>query len=743
MADQKSHTTLLDDLPAGKDALDFQPYIDTLADIIASPNTRTPLTIGVFGTWGSGKTSLMRLVQKGLPGSFRTAWFDAWKFEKEATLWRALLLSVLTALREAIPKNDETSHQELDDLETSLYQTVEREEVGNLQINWGKLAEGVGQGAIQIGLSFLPGVNTLTKMVEELQKEGAATATAKLVEALQRERSKIHIKQVQFLDEFQKQFRELTQKHIVDKKLRLVVFIDDLDRCLPEKAVEVLEAIKLFLDVEGCVFVLGLDQEVIARGIEIKYKELGFDHKIEEESQLFAINGTRYLEKIIQLPFQIPPIERAQMRKFISELVKVWPHEECPRVFTEGLGDNPRQIKRTINSFLLLWRLAERRQLNIDPVRLAKIVAIQNVHPELYNFLKGDQHRYLWELEDYSYRIIQTEDETLSQEDGVSPVEPSAALSKFLKQRGIASVFRVLALHSKQSNYNFRTLSPEKIRVYFTLTQRVETPRTDQTSQTASSNILEPQMVYIPAGSFLMGAKDDDNDAIPDEKPQHEVELSEYWIGKYPVTNSEYQVFVRNQKHTPPSYCNGEDFPQGQGDHPVVWISWDDARKYCESLKSKTKKNYRLPTEAEWEKAARGTDGRLYPWGNGWDQNKCNSKENGITTTTPVGQYSPSGDSPYSCADMAGNVWEWCVDWYSEIEYQNRKSTKVKDPQGTKNGEFHVVRGGSYDFAQSRIRCVAREKLTSRGGNYNDGFRVAMSPSSISDGNGFETEGIR
>ena len=355
-----SYTTILDDLPAERDALNFQPYIDTIADIVTSPKTSAPLTIGVFGTWGAGKTSLMRLVQKQLPKSYRTAWFDAWKYERETDLWRALLLHVLLALREALPKGDENAEQSLSNLETALYRAVDREELGGVQIDWGKLAGGVAQGALQIGLSFVPGVNVLTKMVEELQKEGATSATEKLVESIGRERSRLFIEQVRFLEQFQREFRKLVQTYIVKRNLRLVVFIDDLDRCMPEKAVEVLEAIKLFLDVPGCIFILGLDDKVIARGVEIKYRQLGLSDGDEARRERL-VEGTRYLEKIIQLPFQLPPIERRKMTDFITHLVSDWEDPECARVFAAGLVDNPRQVKRAVNTYLLLTALAETR----------------------------------------------------------------------------------------------------------------------------------------------------------------------------------------------------------------------------------------------------------------------------------------------------------------------------------------------------------------------------------------------
>ena len=212
------------------------------------------------------------------------------------------------------------------------------------------------------------------------------------------------------------------------------------------------------------------------------------------------------------------------------------------------------------------------------------------------------------------------------------------------------------------------------------------------------------------------------------EQPQHSVELSEYYIGKYPVTNHEYQAFVRDAKYSPPREWDGDKFPDGKGGHPVAYIGRDDAIAYCKWLSEKTKKQYRLPTEAEWEKAARGVDARIYPWGNEFDITRANVKETGIGDTTEVGQFSPQGNSVYGCADMVGNVWEWCNDIFNDNEYKNRGGPAVQDPQGPEKGTSRVLRGGSFDTQQIDTRCPSRNKRppTSKFKIY--GFRIALSP---------------
>jgi len=177
------------------------------------------------------------------------------------------------------------------------------------------------------------------------------------------------------------------------------------------------------------------------------------------------------------------------------------------------------------------------------------------------------------------------------------------------------------------------------------------------------------EMVRVPAGRFLYG----------DDK--REVELPEFWIDKAPVTNAEYARFVAETRHKRPEHWKGKTPPREIADHPVTYVSWDDAAAYA------TWAGGLLPTEEEWEKAARGTDGREYPWGE-WADGCCNWKEAGIGTTTPVGKYSPQGDSPYGCVDMAGNVWEWTT---SEREQGGR-----------------VLRGGAFLNEVRRVRCAAR-----------------------------------
>ncbi len=232
--------------------------------------------------------------------------------------------------------------------------------------------------------------------------------------------------------------------------------------------------------------------------------------------------------------------------------------------------------------------------------------------------------------------------------------------------------------------------------------------------------------VRVPAGEFLMGSDPArDPEARDDEVPQHRVDLAEFYIGQTPVTNAQYAVFVRAADYPPPKRWRNSFVPAGKDSHPVVALAWEDAAAFAQWLSRLTRHNCRLPTEAEWEKAARGADGRLYPWGNYWEARRLNSYEAGPDHTTAVGQYSPQGDSPYGAMDMSGNVQEWCLDWYDATEYQ-RRGRVAHQPRGPRTGTTRVIRGGSFEFYGEAARCACRYDSHPGRHVYSVGFRLVV-----------------
>ena len=236
------------------------------------------------------------------------------------------------------------------------------------------------------------------------------------------------------------------------------------------------------------------------------------------------------------------------------------------------------------------------------------------------------------------------------------------------------------------------------------------------------------ELVRVLAGEFLMGSDlEKDENARPEELPQHRVSVGEFYIGKYPVTNAQYAIFVRATRHKPPEHWLSGHIPTGLEHHPVVMVPWRGAIAFGEWLSQATGRRFRLPTEAEWEKAARGTSGRIYAWGNTWGERRLNNSEKrGVTT--PIGKFSPAGDSPYGATDMLGNVWELCLDWYNPTEYQHRGSL-TPDPQGPPGGfPYRVMKGGTWLSSARVPRCAQRSKSQPEMGYDFLGFRVILLP---------------
>jgi len=276
----------------------------------------------------------------------------------------------------------------------------------------------------------------------------------------------------------------------------------------------------------------------------------------------------------------------------------------------------------------------------------------------------------------------------------------------------------------------------------------VDTPEPTHTPTTPPSATPEPTLgigsemissqdqatlMFVPAGSFSRGVNDNMIDILlsqcsrcesrnfEDASPIRELYLDAFWIHQTEVTNAQYRQCVESGACDPPddigsrtrtSYYGSPDY----ADHPVVYVSWGDAGSYCRWIGG------RLPTEAEWEKAARGTDGRLYPWGNNPSRGANSNVERYVGDTTAVSSYS-LGSSPYGLFDMSGNVYEWVIDWYAGNYYSNAPS---QNPNGPQSGSYHVIRGGSADYREAWGTTVFRDYLESVESTDQIGFRCVV-----------------
>jgi formylglycine-generating enzyme required for sulfatase activity len=250
-------------------------------------------------------------------------------------------------------------------------------------------------------------------------------------------------------------------------------------------------------------------------------------------------------------------------------------------------------------------------------------------------------------------------------------------------------------------------------------------------------------LILVAGGEFVMG----DDEGRDDERPPHLTAVDPFAIGKYPVTNAEYADFVRETDHPAPRIralpaivesASEEEFrklaelhqwsngapPPGREQHPVTLVGFADAKAYCEWRSRKTERLIRLPSEAEWEKAARGgLESNRFPWGNNLDETRANYLPDGAAkherNTSPVGSYPPN---TFGLHDMAGNVWEWVSDWYAS-DYYSR--TPYTNPRGPEDGTMRIVRGGAWVSGPGYLRCGCRHELPPDSYAYSIGFRVA------------------
>jgi formylglycine-generating enzyme required for sulfatase activity len=272
--------------------------------------------------------------------------------------------------------------------------------------------------------------------------------------------------------------------------------------------------------------------------------------------------------------------------------------------------------------------------------------------------------------------------------------------------------------------------------------------------------------VRIPKGRFIMGSIGDNELAWDDEKPQHILELSyDYWAGRFPVSVADFRVFVQSTAYVTRAEIEGwcwvwnveekkwqkteganwaHPLGESHGEeiiehHPVVQVCWYDARAFCEWLNQNHShalpKGYHfcLPSEAEWEKAARGPRGRKWPWGNEFDPGLCNSRESGRFRTVKIGTFSPYGDSEYGMADMSGNIWEWTITlWGNDHDIPSfgypYLSQDGREKQSAGEEFYRIIRGGSYKDDLKGVRCACRDIDLPHYSLSNLGFRVFTAP---------------
>ena len=621
----------------------FDGYAKTIAELIAYKDNKTPLVIGIYGPWGSGKTTLMQTVlscfrkiddYKDHFRNIKTVWFQAWKYKEEEEILAALIEEIFKAM-----KRDGF----LENCKAQIETLVKKFDTLKFIEKFTELFSGVD-------------VSEFFSKLEYREKLG-------------------------FFDTFQDFFDRLLWDYLNwrpkkstgekpdDKKGVLVIFIDDLDRCPKGRILKVLETIKLFMDKEGCVFVIGAANEIIENALKETYGE----------------DSSKFMDKIVQVTFNLPQVTATDFESYIENIRPDIKNDMSPHLslITPVMQNNPRRLKRFLNNLSLQEGLLKNKNIPVTFAHLLYWNIIDYVYPSLRNDIKENRQTF-FTLKEKIHDIAQTfsdKDVWDITEDMLKKIPLS--LQGYIKDKKLIDIIR-----------NF-DIDQNTLNQLVTLSGIVESVEEVKEKAEREERIDFGEEVEVPAGEFLYG----------DDKRKENIESS-IKIDVYPVTNSQYKRFVEAGGYTnkemlekcwseegrkwreynnvtQPGYWNDEKW--NQPDHPVVGVSYYEAEAYAGWA------GKRLPTEKEWEKAARGTDWREYPWGNGFDKEKCNSGESGHRGTTRVTLY-PNGISPYGCYDMAGNVWEWTDSWYDN-----------KEPE-------RVVRGGSWRSVGGNCRCANRKR---------------------------------
>ncbi|MBE9520943.1 MAG: SUMF1/EgtB/PvdO family nonheme iron enzyme, partial [Proteobacteria bacterium] len=589
----------------------FEAYARTIAGLIANRNNKTPLVIGIYGPWGSGKTTLMKTVKRFLENSdytnrdkFRkckTVWFQAWKYDKEDEILAALVEEIFKAI-----KKDGTFGRIRGELEEFINKMDIPKGVGKLAKHFigADVTDFISEPAYRAKLGFY---DTFQEFFDRL---------------------------LWTYTNLRPQFSSTEEPD--DQKGALVVFIDDLDRCPRERIKKVLETIKLFMDKKGCIFVIGAANEIIEKALEDTYGRE---------------DACRFMEKIVQVIFKLPPIPPDDFKPLVEKINPQVKKNLFPYLglIMPAMQNNPRQFKRFLNNLNLLDGLIKNSGVQIDFNHLLFWNIIDHIYPQLAKEIK-EHHAVLYTLQKHTGSLAK---EIGEGERWDIPQE---------KLKAIPPSFRGYVQNKELVDIVTQfTIDRGQLQRLLTFSGIVEGTEDKEEKMGAAKEYRTGlgDMVEIPAGVFQYG---DDKKQVKIERP--------FRIDIYPVTNRQFEAFIQDKGYqsedywsnkgkewrqenniTQPGYWDDEEW--NQPEHPVVGVSYYEAEAYAKWAGKE------LPTDEQWERAARGTDGRTYPWGDEFDKEKCNTTdESGIGKTTRVTRY-PNGISPDGCYDMAGNVWEW------------------------------------------------------------------------------------
>jgi sulfatase modifying factor 1 len=697
------------------DEIGYDKYSAGLVEMIRSVKAKGSFTIGIFGQWGQGKTSMLQQIKKRLDEletknekEILTVWFNPWQFTGEEHIIIPFFHTLVSYLEDFNEKKGKKVSERFVGF---------LKELAHVPV---ALAYGM-EGKIKIPLlletkfKFKDVIDEARRKKEEIDNE-SEPEMKKLV------------------NDYESMYYRLIsrlQDASEDLKLKIVVFIDDLDRCLPEKGVELLEGLKVLLDLSGFVFVIGVAREVVEQGIRVRYREL-----YSEGGRGFTFLEQDYLDKIIQFPLTLPPPDvdrlKSMLTKYLDDLKEATPYLET---IQKSLGINPRCLKRFINNLSYTFWVAdqEKDKGTFRAELLVKMTLIVFRFPAFYRVI-GKTPVHLLRVQaivedEKKQEKKEKKEENPGEKDmlKVAPGEKSTSATGFpeidelnlFDYPNLESITEILAKQERQGAEDDKGFENEEdVRRYVSLLSITSTsedtrkPGTGDLRQTMAS-----RMVQIKAGTVLMKDKDSRNEFT--------VEISTFFMDKFPVTQDLYERVMGEVKNR--SKFRG-------GDRPVENVSWFEAVVFCNLLSDEvglkrvyaikgdevtpdwTADGFRLPTEAEWEYACRaGTSGGRY----GEIDKIAWYKDNSNESTHGVGKKQPNS---WGLFDMLGNVWEWCWDWKGSYPKED-----TVDWRGPEEGSYRVMRGGSWlNYRQDCRATSCYWRLPTHRDVY-VGFRLARS----------------
>ncbi len=691
-------------------AFGFDAYANALAEMIATKYNKTPFTIGISGEWGSGKTTLMKEIEKKINTilainkkhfrRIKTVWFNAWKYKDEEQILAALINEIITKI-----ENDQSFINKIGD------EGIKKIRKTWKSLNWTNVIKGMvqatGKIVLNVDMESLLEFNDDKKLVSEQYKEHLS-----FYDVFNKHFDKLlwEYLEVDKWEDRLKSLKKNSQAKVIlpDQEAALVIFIDDLDRCPLPKIIQILETIKVFLDKKGCIFVLGAAKNIIRDALKNK-------------PDYNNVDADKFLEKIIQIDFSLPRKTSDNSQKFIEEIkqqlnIKGKDIEKIIEIILPILDFNPRRIIALFNRIKLQESVFRHSNNTIVPFEKMIIwSAIEKYKGEFFSALSESEDNYFKIIKDIEI-IKGSKQDKIAEQELLEKLQFDKLLN-FYKDEKIQELLNSLSLNNNEKD---KTVIKALISYSQTFQDEPEFENIDEYKEYLYKKEKEIENERIDYKKFIKiygGEYDLEN--VGKKK------IVPFAMAKYPVTNAWFQEFVDDGGYENKTYWEGEkakDFlnnleqkiPKYFNDdrfnkpyQPVVGVAWYEAQAFIAWLNEKENTTkYFLPDEEQWRAAAGGKEARKYPWGNEWDKTKCNNGELNMGRTTDVGIFSPKGDTNEGISDMAGNVWEW---------------TK------TNFGSHYVGRGGGWDGRAVHYRVADRDGNHPRIRDAYLGFRIAHS----------------